>query len=94
MGRKILLFVAIVNCVPEKIRELAEFAKRRGTVTGVKLVGNYGTPVGKGVTILEAGSEEAVFAYFSPMLQFFKSVEIYPALPMEKVMEFATLMKK
>ena len=49
--------------------------------------------MGKGVTILEAESEEAVFAYFSPMLQFFRSVEIYPALPMRRVMEFAALIK-
>ena len=89
-----MLFVAIVNCVPERIRDLADFARRRGSVEGVKLIGNYGTPVGKGVTILEAESEEAVFAYFSPMLQFFKSVEVYPALPMQKVMEFAALMKR
>jgi hypothetical protein len=27
-----MLFVAIVNCVPEKMRELAEFAKARGAV--------------------------------------------------------------
>jgi hypothetical protein len=89
-----VLFVAIVNCVPEKMRELAEFAKARGTVRGVKVIGNYGTPVGKGVTVMESDSEEAVFAYFSPMLQFFKTVELYPALPMEKVMEFATLIKR
>lgn len=89
-----LLFVAIVECVPERIRELAGFAKARGPVRGVKLVGNYGTPVGKGVTIMEADSEEAVFAYFSPMLQFFRKVEVYPALPMEKVMEFSALMKR
>jgi len=89
-----LLFVAIVNCVPERIRELAEFAKARGPVKGVKLISNYGTPVGKGVTILEADSEEPVFAYFSPMLQFFRNVEIYPALPMERVMEFASSVKR
>lgn len=89
-----MLFVAIVECVPEKIRELAEFAKRRGPVEGVKIVGNYGTPVGKGVTILEADSEKAVFMYFSPMLPFFKRVEVYPALPMEKVMEFASFMRR
>jgi len=88
-----LLFVAIVSCIPERIKDLAEFAKRRGAVEGVKLVGDYGTPVGKGVTILEAESEEAVFTYFSPMLQFFRSVEIYPALPMRRVMEFAALIK-
>ena len=86
--------MAIVNCVPERIRELAEFVKARGPVKGVKMIGNYGTPVGKGVTILEADSEMAVFAYFSPMLQFFRSVEVYPALPMEKVMEFASLIKR
>jgi hypothetical protein len=89
-----LLFVAMVNCVPEKMKELAEFAKARGPVKGVKIVGNYGTPVGKGVTILETDSEEAVFAYFSPMLQFFKNIEVYPALPMEKVMAFAALIKR
>jgi len=49
--------------------------------------------VGKGVTILEAESEESVFAYFSPMLPFFRKVEVHTALPMEKVMEFAALMK-
>lgn len=84
----------MVNCVPEKMKELAEFAKARGPVKGVKIVGNYGTPVGKGVTILETDSEEAVFAYFSPMLQFFKNIEVYPALPMEKVMAFAALIKR
>jgi hypothetical protein len=89
-----LLFVAIVNCLPEKMKELAEFAKARGAVKGVKVTGNYGTPVGKGVTVLEAENEAAVFAYFSPMLQFFKEIEVYPALPMEKVMEFATLIKR
>lgn len=88
------MFLAIVNCIPEKIRDLAEFAKARGPVEGVKVVGNYGTPVGKGVTILEADSEEAVFAYFSPMLQFFRNVEVYPALPMKKVMEFSSLIRR
>lgn len=88
-----MLFVSIVECVPEKMRELAEFAKSRGPVKGVKIIGNYGTPVGKGVTILEADSEMAVFAYFSPMLRFFKKTEVYPALSMEKVMEFAALVK-
>jgi hypothetical protein len=43
---------------------------------------------------MESDSEEAAFAYFSPMLQFFKTIELYPALPMEKVMEFATLIKR
>lgn len=89
-----MLFLAIVNCVPEKMKELASFAKARGPLKGVKIIGNYGTPVGKGVTVLEADSEEAIFAYFSPMLQFFKNVEVYPALPIEKVMEFATLIKR
>lgn len=89
-----MLFLAIVDCVPEKMKELADFAKARGSLKGVKIICNYGTPVGKGVTILEANSEEAVFGYLSPMLQFFKNVEIYPALPMEKVMEFAALMKR
>jgi phenylpyruvate tautomerase PptA (4-oxalocrotonate tautomerase family) len=89
-----LLFVAIVNCVSEKMKELAEFAKTRGPVKGIRVTGNYGTPVGKGVTILEAENEEAVFAYFSPMLQFFNSIEVYPALPMEKVMQFARTIKR
>jgi hypothetical protein len=89
-----LLFMAMVNCVPEKMKELAEFAKARGIVKGIKVIANYGTPVGKGVTILEAESEEAVFAYFSPMLRFFSNIEVYPALPMEKVMEFAALIKR
>jgi len=88
-----LLFVAIVECILERIKELAEFAAKRGPIRGINLVGNYGTPVGKGVTILEADSEESVFAYFSPMLPFFRRVEVYPALSMEKVMEFAALMK-
>jgi hypothetical protein len=83
-----LLFVAIVNCLPEKMKELAEFAKARGVVKGVKVASNYGTPVGKGVTVLEAENEAAVFAYFSPMLPFFKEIEVYPALPMEKVHAF------
>jgi len=43
-----LLFVAIVECVPERIRELAEFAAKRGLIKRIKLIGNYGTPVGKG----------------------------------------------
>lgn len=75
------------------MKELAELAKARGIAKGIKIIGNYGTPVGKGVTVLETDSEEAVFAYFSPMLQFFKKIELYPALPMEKVMEFAALIK-
>jgi len=88
-----MLFVAIVNCIPEKMKELAQFSKTRGPSKGAKILGNCGTPVGKGITILEADSEEAVFAYFSPMLQFFKNIEVYPALPMEKVMQFVTLIK-
>lgn len=88
-----MLFIAIVNCIPEKMKELAQFAKTRGPTKGTKIISNYGTPVGKGITILEADNEEAVFTYFSPMLQFFKNIEVYPALPMEKVMEFATLIK-
>ncbi|MBO8183399.1 MAG: hypothetical protein H0Z28_11510 [Archaeoglobus sp.] len=88
-----MLFVAFVECVPERIKELAEFAAKRGPIKGIKLIGNYGTPVGKGVTIMEAESEESVFAYFSPMLPFFRNVEVYPALSMERVMEFAALMK-
>jgi len=88
-----MLFIPIVNCIPEKMKELAQFANTRGPTKGTKIVSNYGTPVGKGITILEADNEEAVFAYFSPMLQFFKNIEVYPALPMEKVMEFATLIK-
>jgi len=88
-----MLFIAIVNCIPEKMKELAQFAKTRGPTKGTKIISNYGTPVGKGITILEADNEEAVFAYFSQMLQFFKNIEVYPALPMEKVMEFATLIK-
>lgn len=89
-----MLFLAIVNRVPEKMKELASFAKARGPLKGIKIVGNYGTPIGKGVTVLEADSEEAIFAHFSPMLQFFKNVQIYPALPMEKVMEFAAVIKR
>jgi len=58
------------------------------------MIGNYGTPVCKGVTILEADSEEHIFAYFSLMLQFFRDVEIYTALPTEKVMEFASSIKR
>ncbi|RLI77094.1 hypothetical protein DRP07_12505 [Archaeoglobales archaeon] len=46
-----IVFVAIVECVPERIRELAEFAAKRGPIKGIKLIGNYGTPVGKGVTV-------------------------------------------
>ena len=88
-----MLFIAIVNCIPEKMKELAQFSKTRPPTKGAKILGNYGTPVGKGITILEADNEEDVFAYFSPTLQFFKNIEVYPALPMEKVMQFATLIK-
>lgn len=88
-----MLFVAIVSCVPERIKELAEFSKTRGSVKGIKIIGNYGTAVGKGITILEVDSEQAVFTYFTPTLRFFKDIEVHLALPMEKVMEFASLSK-
>jgi hypothetical protein len=55
---KSVLFVAIVNCVPENMRELAEFAKARRAVMGVKVIGNYGTPVGKGVTVIDRSDSE------------------------------------
>jgi len=43
-----LIFVSFEDCDPEKIRGLAEFARSRGPVEGVKIIARYGTPVGKG----------------------------------------------
>jgi hypothetical protein len=88
-GVKILLFVALVESDATKLKELAETARNLGAVEGVRVISAYGTPVGRGVTIFEADNEEAIFRYYTPMLPFLKKVEIYPALPLEKVISFA-----
>jgi hypothetical protein len=59
---KSVLFAAIVNCVPENMREMAEFAKARRAVGEVKVVGNYGTPIGKGVTVIDRSRSILTFS--------------------------------
>jgi len=43
---------------------------------------------------LEAESAAAVFAYFSPLLRFFRKIEVYHAMPIEEVMRFASMMRE
>ena len=83
-----MLFVAFIETDMARIKELAEAAMKRGDVEGLKTVGSYGTPVGKGVHIFDADSEEAVFKYYTPEIPFLKKLEVYPALPLEKVIPF------
>ena len=84
-------FVAFVEIDAEKMSELAATYIKLGTVEGLKTIADYGTPAGKGVHIFEAESENAIFKYFTPVLPLFKSMEVYPALPVEKVVTFAQL---
>ena len=53
-----MLFVAFVESDAEKLGELAEIARKRGSVEGMKTIAQYGTPVGKGVHIFEAETVE------------------------------------
>lgn len=81
-----MLFLALVEGDVAKSRELAEVARKQAIAPGLRTIVQYATPVGKGVHIFEATSEEAVFRYFAPLLPYVKNVEIYPALPLDKIL--------
>jgi len=84
-----VLFVAIEEVDFDKLKDLIMAMERIKPPEGVKLIGDYATLGGKGVMIIKAEKIEDVFKYFAPVAQYFKRLEVYPALPCEEMRKIA-----
>jgi len=85
MGK--MLFMIMWEADPEKLMEGMKLFKKGKfpRPAGVKHIAEYGTPGGLFVEIVEASNSEAVYKYVMPALRFHRRVDVYPALPPEKV---------
>ena len=82
-----MLFMIIWEANPEKLMEGLKLFKegKFPRPKGVKHIVEYGTPGGLFVEIVEADNSEDVYKYVMPALHFHKKVDVYPALPPQKV---------
>jgi len=71
----------------EKTKDLIMTMEKLKPVEGVKIIADYVLANGKGVAIIEAESIEAVFKHLAPTVQFFKSLEVSPAMPCKELRE-------
>jgi len=90
-----MLFIAIwrvdPSLEPKKVAEAAAKVMEKGwPPEGVEVQGFYMFPGHRGVTIMEAASEEAVWRSYIPWHKeipgIFTEYDIYPAVSIEKVM--------
>lgn len=82
-----MLFLIMWQSDPEKLMKGMKLFKKGKfpRPRGIKHVAEYGTPGGLFVEIVEANKPEDVYKYVMPALHLHSKVDVYPALPPEKI---------
>jgi hypothetical protein len=82
-----MLYLLTYKVDIHRVKEFSAYARSRGKVEGINQLGDYETPTGTGIAIVEAQTEEALYQWFVPMRTFFSESRIEPIMDVRKVVQ-------
>jgi len=82
-----MLYLLTYKVDIHRVKDLSAYARSRGKVEGIDVRGDYETPTGTGIAIIEAQTEEALYQWFVPMRGFFSESRIEPIMDVKKLVQ-------